>query len=118
MKILPDSIRLFLINRLFEIGGVSSILLSIFVLISIASYSAFDPNIYNLSNNEITNLGGQIGANTSEIMLQLFGYNSYLVCIVLASWSYKLIFQKELNFYALNILLLPFTTDKPSSPIL
>ena len=109
MKILPDSIRLFLINRLFEIGGIGSILLSIFVLISIASYSAFDPNIYNLSNNEITNLGGQIGANTSEIMLQLFGYNSYLVCIALASWSYKLIFQKELNFYALNILLLPFT---------
>ena len=109
MKLLPDSIRLFLINRFFEVCGVSTILLSIFILISITSYSAFDPNIYNLSNAEITNLGGHIGANVSEIMLQLYGYSSFLFSIVLISWSYKLFFRKELNLFALNILLLPIS---------
>ena len=58
MKLLPDSIKLFLFNRLLEISGVASILLSAFILISIVSYSSFDPSILNLNNYEIKNVGG------------------------------------------------------------
>ncbi len=107
MKLLPDSIKLFIAKRLLELTGISSILLSFFVFISVASYSKFDPNIFNLSNYEVTNLGGHIGANTSEVLLQTFGYSSYLICIVLISWSYKLFFSKNLDLFALNILILP-----------
>jgi S-DNA-T family DNA segregation ATPase FtsK/SpoIIIE len=109
MKLLPDSIKLFIAKRLLELTGISSILLSFFVFISVASYSKFDPNIFNLSNYEVTNLGGHIGANTSEVLLQTFGYSSYLICIVLISWSYKLFFSKNLDLFALNILILPLT---------
>ena len=109
MKLLPDSIKLFITKRLLELTGISSILLSFFVFISVASYSKFDPNIFNLSNYEVTNLGGHIGANTSEVLLQTFGYSSYLICIVLISWSYKLFFSKNLDLFALNILILPLT---------
>ena len=63
----------------------------------------------NLSNYEVSNLGGYIGANTSEILLQTFGYSSYLICVVLISWSYKLFFSKNLELFALNILMLPVT---------
>ena len=62
MKLLPDSIKLFLFNRLLEISGVASVLLSVFILISIASYSSFDPSILNLNNYEVKNIGGYIGA--------------------------------------------------------
>ena len=72
MKLLPDAIKVFLFNRLLEAGGIVLIALSIFILISISSYSSYDPNIYNLSNYEVTNLGGYIGANISEILLQFF----------------------------------------------
>ena len=109
MKLLPDSIKTFLINRLFEITGLISICCSFFVLISIISYSKFDPNIINLTNYEISNLGGYIGANISELLLQCFGYSSYLICIILISWSYKLFFEKKLKLFALNILLLPIS---------
>ena len=71
MKLLPDSIKNFLINRLFELGGVSSAILSFFILVSIISYSSFDPNIYNYSNHKIVNMGGYYGANTSEVLLLL-----------------------------------------------
>ena len=98
MKLLPDSIKFFLLKRLLEITGITSIFLSFFVFISIISYSKFDPNI-----------GGYIGANTSEILLQTFGYSSYLICVVLISWSYKLFFSKNLELFALNILMLPVT---------
>ena len=109
MKLLPDSIKFFLLKRLLEITGITSIFLSFFVFISIISYSKFDPNILNLSNYEVSNLGGYIGANTSEVLLQTFGYSSYLICVVLISWSYKLFFSKNLELFALNILMLPVT---------
>ena len=109
MKLLPDSIKLFLVNRLLEISGVASILLSIFILISIVSYSSFDPSILNLNNYEVKNIGGYVGANVSEILIQFFGYSSFLICIALTSWAYKLFFSKNLELFALNFLLLPIT---------
>tara|TARA_Y100000816_G_C26104404_1_gene586318 strand:+ start:1214 stop:3490 length:2277 start_codon:yes stop_codon:yes gene_type:complete len=109
MKLLPDSIKNFLINRLLEVTGVTSILLSLFIFISIITYSTFDPNIYSLNNHEIANFGGYIGSNISEILLQFFGYSSFLFSIILISWSYKLFFIKRLELFALNLLLLPIT---------
>ena len=109
MKLLPDSIKIFLIHRLLEIIGVSSILLSLFILISVLSYSSFDPSIFNLNSYEVRNIGGYIGANISVILMQFFGYSSILICIILTSWAYKLFFSKNLELFALNFLLLPIT---------
>ncbi len=109
MKLLPDSIKLFLINRLLEIIGISAILLSLFILISVASHSDYDPSIFNLNNYEVKNIGGYLGANISETLLQVFGYSSFIICIALASWAYKLFFSKSLELFALNFLLLPIT---------
>ncbi len=107
MKLLPDSIKIFIVNRLLEISGITSILISLFVLVSVASYSSFDPSILNLNSYETKNIGGNIGANLSEILIQFFGYSSFLICVVLSSWAYKLIFAKNLELFALNLLLLP-----------
>ena len=109
MKLLPDSIKNFLINRFLEASGVTSIILSLFILLSMITYSSFDPNIYHLNNHEVVNFGGTIGASISEVLLQAFGYSSFLICIILISWSYKLFFTKNLELFALNFLLLPFT---------
>ena len=109
MKILPDTVKNFLINRLLEFSGIISILVSLFILISVISYSNYDPNILNINNYEIKNLGGYFGANISEVLLQLFGYNSFLICIVLISWSYKLFFTKNLEFFLVNFTLLPIS---------
>ena len=85
MKLLPDSVRIFLVNRVLEITGITSVLIGLFILISVMSYSSFDPNILNLNNYEPKNLGGRLGANISEILLQFFGYSSILICVVLTS---------------------------------
>ena len=107
MKLLPDSLRVFAINRALEFSGLLIAILSIFVFTSIISYSPFDPNINNLNNSEVRNLTGLIGANISNVLLQMFGYFSLLICPVLISWSYKIFFTKKIRFFALNILLLP-----------
>jgi S-DNA-T family DNA segregation ATPase FtsK/SpoIIIE len=109
MKLLPDSIKLFIVNRLLEISGITSIILGLFILISVVSYSNFDPSILNINSYEVKNIGGYLGASTSEILLQFFGYSSVLICIILTSWGYKLFFAKNLEFFALNFFLLPIT---------
>ena len=109
MKLLPDSIKLFLINRILEISGITTVLLSFFILISVISYSSFDPSILNVNNYEVKNIGGYIGATVSDVLIQFFGYNSILICIILISWAYKLFFVKSLELFGLNILLLPIT---------
>ena len=55
-------------NRLIELLGVSLILVSIFLLLSIASYSPSDPNfIYTPENTEINNIGGFYGLSLIHI---------------------------------------------------
>ena len=109
MKIVPDSIRLFIVNRLLEIIGISVVLLGLFILISVVSHSSYDPNVFNLNNYEPKNLGGRLGANISEILIQFFGYSSILIFFILTSWSYKLFFSKNLELFGLNFLLMPLT---------
>jgi S-DNA-T family DNA segregation ATPase FtsK/SpoIIIE len=109
MKIVPDSIRLFIVNRLLEIIGISLVLLGLFILISVVSHSSYDPNVFNLNNYEPKNLGGRLGANISEILIQFFGYSSILIFFILTSWSYKLFFSKNLELFGLNFLLMPLT---------
>ena len=109
MKLLPESIKLFIVNRLLEVIGITSILLSLFILISVASHSSFDPSIFNLNNYEVKNVGGYLGANVSEILIQFFGYSCILICIVLTSWAYKFFFSKNLELFGLNLFLLPIT---------
>jgi S-DNA-T family DNA segregation ATPase FtsK/SpoIIIE len=107
MKLLPDSLRIFAINRALELSGLLIATLCIFVFISVISHSPFDPSINNLNSSEVTNLGGYVGANISDLLLQLFGYFSLLICPVLISWSYKVFFTKKMRLFALNLFLLP-----------
>ena len=107
MKLLPDSLRIFAINRALEFSGLLIATLCVFVFISVISHSPFDPSLNNLNSSEVTNLGGHAGANISDFLLQLFGYFSLLICPVLISWSYKVFFTKKMRLFALNLFLLP-----------
>ena len=108
MRLLPETIQNFLLNRILELVGISIIFLNCFIFLSILSFSPLDPSLSNSTVYEISNFGGHIGANISDILIQLFGYSSFLLSFVLLSWSYKLIFQKSLPFFFLNLFLLPF----------
>ena len=61
----------FIKNRLIELLGTLLILVSIFLLASIVSYSPSDPNfIYTPENVEIKNVGGFYGSVISDFLLQ------------------------------------------------
>ncbi len=88
----------FVKNRLIEILGVLLVCISIFLLISIASYSPSDPNfIYSPENAKIKNIGGFYGSVISDLLLQTLGLISILITLNFFVWGLKIISEKKIN---------------------
>ena len=59
-------------NRLIELLGILLVLVSVFLLASIVTYSPSDPNfIYTPENTEIKNVGGFYGSVISDFYFSL-----------------------------------------------
>jgi len=85
-------------NRLIELLGISLTILSIFLLLSIASYSPGDPNfIYTPESTEIKNIGGFYGSVISDFLLQSLGLISFFITFNLFYWGLKIATQKTIN---------------------
>ena len=85
-------------NRLIELLGISLILVGIFLLLSIVSYSPSDPNfIYTPENTEIKNIGGFYGSVISDFLLQSLGLISIFLAFNFFYWGLKLTTQKTIN---------------------
>jgi len=91
-------------NRLIELLGASLILVSVFLLASIVSYSPSDPNfIYTPENTEIKNIGGFYGSVISDFLLQSLGLISIFLVINFFYWGIKLTTEKIINNFIAKI---------------
>jgi len=79
IKNLFNKIIDFSIRRLAELIGISLFLLSVFLFISLISYSPEDPNFIFNKNIEIKNLLGAKGSFTSDFFYQTIGLTSILI---------------------------------------
>ena len=85
----------FVKKRLIELSSSIIILIDIFLLLSILSYSPSDPNfIYNPENIKINNIGGFYGSVISDLLLQSFGLISFFIILNLFIWGVKLFIRK------------------------
>ena len=85
----------FIKNRLIEFLGIILILISIIILVSIATYSPSDPNfIYESENTEINNVMGFYGSVMSDFLLQSLGLISILLFLNFFYWGVKLSAEK------------------------
>lgn len=68
-----------------EIVVVFSAFVSLYALLSLLTYNSNDPGWSHSggADREISNLGGQVGANFSDMLLHGFGYISFLVPIMI-----------------------------------
>ncbi len=78
---LSKKILEFILNRVIDIIGILVIIVSIFLLLSLISYSPDDPNFIFPENTNINNLFGFYGSYTSDIFFQSFGLISFLFSI-------------------------------------
>ena len=88
-------INTFIKKRLIEFFGTLLVIFSIFLLVSIVSYSPSDPNfIYTPENTEIKNVGGFYGSVVSDFLLQSIGLISIFIVFNFFYWGLKLITKK------------------------
>ncbi len=74
-----NSFGVFLVNRLAELLGLFLILISILMLVSLASYSPEDPTFIFPENQLSKNLLGMRGSHVSDFFFQSFGLISLLI---------------------------------------
>jgi len=96
IKNLVDKTTSFLFKRLAEATGLTLLVLSLLLLISLISYSPEDPNFIFPENAEINNLLGAKGSYTSDILYQSIGLISLLVPFSFILISIFVIFDKKI----------------------
>ena len=92
----------FIKNRLIELSGSLLIIISLFIFLSVITYSGGqDSFIIQSDNSEISfkNLGGFYGSAIADFLLQSVGFIIFLFVLNLFFWGYKLITEKKIaNF--------------------
>ena len=88
----------FVKNRLIELLGSLLIVISIFLLLSITTYSGgqenfiFKPESFDINHK---NIGGFYGSAISDFLLQSIGLVSFLFVFNLFFWGFKIITKKK-----------------------
>tara|TARA_B100001123_G_scaffold252400_1_gene281593 strand:+ start:356 stop:2458 length:2103 start_codon:yes stop_codon:yes gene_type:complete len=92
-----SKISSFFNKRIIEIVGLSIILLSVFLLLSLVTYNPEDQYFSSQQNAEINNLLGSYGSFTSDLILQSFGIISFLLCITIFFTGIFVVKDKKLE---------------------
>ena len=83
---------------------------SLYVFISLVSYTEADSGFFNKnSHGVVENLGGPFGALISDILITIFGFTSYLVLIVGVVWSVQSIFFDGLDQSRIKVIIRLFS---------
>ncbi len=78
-----------------EITGVVFILASVYVGLSLYSYSRWDPSFFTHSSGPVRNYGGIIGSYLSDLLITLIGGVSYLLPFLFLVYGIKRLLGKE-----------------------
>jgi len=86
----------FCINRFIEILGISIVVLAVFLLISLTSFSPDDPNFIFPKGTQIKNLLGYRGSFSADLFFQSFGLVALLIPISLIFTGANIILNKKI----------------------
>ncbi len=97
---LPQALRLALADHARRMIGVLLFIASAACTALLASYTPQDPSWNSLSTleqNGTHNMLGLFGSYMADALHQLFGYASYLLCIMLAAWGWRMMSERSLD---------------------
>jgi S-DNA-T family DNA segregation ATPase FtsK/SpoIIIE len=78
-----------------EVLGVIFTLLSLYIALTLISYSKWDPSFFTYTNGQIKNYGGLIGSYLSDTLITFLGIVSYLIPLFLIIYGIKRLLSKE-----------------------
>ena len=74
-------------NVLMRAGGLAMIFLSLWLFVSLSSFSLSDPSLNTATPAQVENWGGLPGAQIADFLLQVFGGGAFLFVFPLAIWG-------------------------------
>ena len=80
---------------------------SVFILLSIATYSKGDPSFRNANDGEIANLFGIIGSHLADSLHVAIGITMFTLPVFLFAWAIRFLFSNSSSYLIKRIILLP-----------
>ena len=84
-------------KRVYEVAGTFIFLLCVAALISLLSWSHDDPSFNHATGAAPGNLLGLPGAQTADLMMQMFGLAAPMLIFVAALWGWRLTAHRPLS---------------------
>ncbi|MDA9076767.1 DNA translocase FtsK [Candidatus Pelagibacter sp.] len=91
------------INRIIESAGIALVIIGLFLLLSLATFSPDDPNFIFPENTEIKNLLGFNGSYTADLFFQTFGLIALLIPFTLIFSGINIVLNKKIFLIFENI---------------
>ncbi len=102
-----------------ELLGVISILFSLYVGLSLFSYSKWDASFFTYTKTPTKNYGGPLGAGVADLLMSFIGFAAYIVPVALVVFGVRRLMSKEKRkVYLIGTLLLSFSVSLLSSLLL
>ncbi len=89
-----------------EIIGILLVSAGIFIFLSLVSYSPVDPSFFSYTSPKVTDIHnwmGIVGSYVSSLLLQGFGFPSFLIPFLLMVFSLSFIFRWELKYLSVKL---------------
>ena len=104
-----------------RVSGVGLLGLACVITLSTLSYHSADPSWNRASDTEPQNLVGGLGASIADMLLQILGLASIMLCISLIAWGWRLgrgerLRAPAIRVCALSICLLSFAVSLACIP--
>jgi len=99
IKKLANSVLNFVINRVIEITGISIVIISVLLLVSLISFNPSDPNFIFPENTQIKNFLGFRGSFIADFFFQSFGLVALLVPFSFTMTGINIVLQKKIFLF-------------------
>ncbi|MDC3090502.1 DNA translocase FtsK 4TM domain-containing protein, partial [Paracoccaceae bacterium] len=87
--------------------GIALLASSLFILLSIVTYSKNDPSFRNANDGEIANLFGIIGSHLADSLHVAIGITMFTLPVFLFTWAVRFLFSNSCSYLIKRIVLLP-----------
>lgn len=105
---IPDFVQAFIARRIIDITAFTLVIGGSFILLAIMGYHTSDPSLNTAGANPdtIQNWMGKLGANTADLLLQIFGLAGALFGLTLTVWGGSIFRRRELSHFWSRIVAL------------
>ena len=94
-SVLPSGFRLFMRKQAKRLFGLLLFSVAIYLIVSLISWTPYDPSLNNYNENSISNMLGASGAIISDLMLQFMGLGSFILISIMLMISSDMIIQSK-----------------------